>query len=136
MQKITIEKIFEPKTFGDFISQSVFTKEFPNVYIGGPAEVSKNWKVGDVVEVVISEKEKNGKIYKNFSLPKKVDVVDDKMSKLEKRVSDLEHKLGAGLAEIKSDLVLELTGKFQTTKDYEEGEQRLKEHLDSIPDNY
>lgn len=133
LTKITIEKIFEPKTFGDFTSQSVFTKEFPNVYIGGEASISKDWKVGDVVEVVISEKEKNGKIYKNFSLPKKVDLATDRIAKLESRVMTLELSFERKFAEMKSDLCLELTGKVQTEKDYKEYSKPHPMSIDNPP---
>lgn len=149
IRKITIEKKFEPKTFGDFVSQSVFTKEFPNVYIGGDASISKDWKVGDVVEVLITEKEKNGKVYKNFSLPKKADVAvgmaanaTERITKLEARVTtidlSLERRVRELFAELKADLVLELTGKFQTTKDYNKSQEphpilQSSNPLDGVP---
>ena len=123
IQKITIEKIFEPKTFGDFTSQSVFTKEYPNVYIGGDADISKTWKVGDVVEVVITEKEKNGKIYKNFSLPKKVNLVEGKVDRLEKGFENFKKEMEMKFAELKSQLVLETTGKFSLDSDYKKAQE-------------
>lgn len=123
IQKITIEKIFEPKTFGDFTSQSVFTKEYPNVYIGGDANISKTWKVGDVVEVVITEKEKNGKIYKNFSLPKKVNLVEGKVDRLEKGFENFKKEMEMKFAELKSQLVLETTGKFSLDSDYKKAQE-------------
>lgn len=137
MEKITITKIFDPKTFGDFTSQSVFTKEYPNVYIGGDAKISKDWKVGDVVEVVITEKEKNGKIYKNFSLPKKADEALDRITKLESRVTKLELSIERiieeKVAEAKADLCLDLTGKFQTTSDYKKSQEPHPIHKSSNP---
>lgn len=123
MQTITIEKVFEPKTFGDFTSVSVFTKEFPNVYISGSYDLAKEWKKGDVVEVVITEKEKNGKIYKNFSAPKKVNIVEDRVAKLEKGFETFRKEMEMKFAELKSDLVLQTTGKFSLDKDYKKAEE-------------
>lgn len=95
-------------------------KEHGDRYVGGFGNKdNEGWKVGDTVEVIIKE---NGQ-YLNFDMPKEVDVATERIAKLESRVMKLElaeSRMYEDIySKVKSDLVLELTGKFNTTADYQ-----------------
>ncbi len=99
-------------------------KEYGDKYVGGFGnKANESWKQGDTVEVIIKE---NGQ-YLNFEMPKEVDMATERITKLEARVTtldlSLERRVRELFSELKSDLVLELTGKFQTTKDYERSQE-------------
>lgn len=135
MQKLTIEKIFEPKMFGNFNSVSIFFKEFPNVYISGPWEDAKEWKKGQEVEVIISEKEKNGKIYKNFSLPKKVDLASEEIRKLSNRVTTLEMSESRREEEFQrwmADMTIDVTGKINTSGQLARSDKNVQEVKETL----
>lgn len=114
-------------------------KEYGDKYVGGFGnKANEGWKQGDIVEVIIKQ---NGD-YLNFEMPKEVDVATERISKLEARVTtidlSLERRVRELFAELKSDLVLELTGKFQTTKDFNEMQKphpilQSSNPLDGVP---
>ena len=96
-------------------------KEHGDRYVGGFGNKDNEaWVVGSVVEVIIKE---NGQ-YLNFDMPKIENVLEDRVMKLESKVTtldlSLERRVRELFAELKSDLVLETTGKFQTEKDFKE----------------
>ena len=81
-------------------------------------------KAGDKItgNLEVTTSEKDGKTYtnKNFTFPKKNEGVDhEEFRKLTNRVTTLELSLERRIAEMKSELMLELKGKVQTTADYE-----------------
>lgn len=82
IQKLTITKLFEKqqvstRTNKPFTSLSLLTTEYGSRYLSGfGSKESSSWKIGDVVEVDVTESEKldkNGKPYLNWSLIKKPD---------------------------------------------------------------
>lgn len=124
IRKVKLTKVFQsnkdkegnPLTgqFGPYYKIGLQTAEYPTKYINGFNKTELPWKAGDEVEIDIIEKGE----YLNFKVPKKDDLAVAGVQELEKRVKKLEDLLKTGLAQIKSDLALELTGKFQTTEDY------------------
>lgn len=124
IRKVKLTKVFQsnkdregnPLTgqFGPYYKIGLQTAEYPTKYINGFNKTELPWKAGDEVEIDIIEKGE----YLNFKVPKKDDLAVAGVQELEKRVKKLEDLLRTGLAQIKSDLALELTGKFQTTEDY------------------
>ena len=125
IRKVKITKIFQSNKdkdgnplvsqFGPYYKIGLQTAEYPTKYINGLNKTQLSWQVGDEVEIDLIEKGE----YLNFKLPKKEDVAVSKVEELEKRVIKLEELLKTGLAQLKSDICLELTGRVQTTKDYE-----------------
>lgn len=56
------------------------------------------WKVGDEVDITIVEaaaKDKNGRPYLNFSMPKKEDKIDDKLEMILNRIVSIKLELAA-----------------------------------------
>lgn len=128
MQKVKIEALGEPKTIqgakGPF---QVFGIKVNGNWVNGYYnKTTQAWKVGDEVEITITEKEKDGKVYKNFTLPKELDVATERVAKLEGRVTKLElseeRRYNELYAKIKSDLMVEFTGRFQTDADFKKYE--------------
>lgn len=108
--------------FGPYFLVRADTQEEGNVTWF--SKTAHTQKAGDQITgtVEVTTSEKDGKTYtnKNFSFPKKTDGVDlERFAKLESRVMRLELAEDRIKAEIKSALMLELGGKFQTTEDYE-----------------
>ena len=126
MNKYKIEALGEPKTIqgakGPF---QVFGIKANGSWMNGYYnKESQQWKVGDEIELLITEKAgKDGKMYKNFSIPKKDDLLEDRVSKLEKGFETFRKEMEMKFAELKSDLVLQTTGKFSTDKDYKKAEE-------------
>lgn len=105
----------------------------------GAKEDIEKLKAGDKVELLVFEEEYQGRINLKFEFPSsksaneaKLKALEEKVQELEKRVKKLEDLLKTGLAQIKSDLALELTGKFQTTSDKAKMDNRDKERRDSL----
>ena len=95
---------------------SIKTEENGEKWIGGFQNArNKDWKEGDTVEIKIVQ---NGE-YLNFETPKDTDVATERIAKLEGRVMKLELSQERLMAQIKSDILFEMTGKIATTKDYE-----------------
>lgn len=124
IRKVKLTKVFQsnkdregnPLTgqFGPYYKIGLQTAEYPTKYINGFNKTELPWKAGDEVEIDIIEKGE----YLNFKVPKKDDLAVAGVQELEERVKKLEDLLKTGLAQLKSDICLELTGKVQTTKDY------------------
>lgn len=95
-------------------------------YVSWFAKTASDLKMGDKIEgtLEITTSEKDGKTYtnKNFKFPKQDDVMLQRIAKLESRVMKLELGMERMIKEevlkAKSDLCLELTGKVQTTSDF------------------
>lgn len=126
IRKVKLTKVFQsnkdkegnPLTgqFGPYYKIGLQTAEYPTKYINGFNKTELPWKAGDEVEIDIIEKGE----YLNFKLPKKDDLAVAGVKELEARVKKLEDLLKTGLAQIKSDILFEMTGKIATTKDYAE----------------
>lgn len=128
MQKVKITKIYrtdkdkqgnplKSKDGKPYAKISIKTEENGDKWIGGFQNArNKDWKEGDVVEVKIIQ---NGE-YLNFETPKDTDLATERVAKLEARVMRLELSEERIMAQIKSDLMLELKGKVQTDADYQE----------------
>jgi hypothetical protein len=128
IRKVKITKIFQsnkdkegnPLTgqFGPYYKIGLQTAEYPTKYINGFNKTQLDWQVGQEVEIDLIEKGE----YLNFKLPKKEDLAVAGIEELTKRVKKLEDTLGEKLAELKADICLELTGKFQTDADFKKYE--------------
>ena len=72
---LTFVKSF-PKTSisgENYTSVSIKSKEYGDKYLSGFGNKDdQNWKVGDVVEVLVKQVLKDGKEYLNFEMPKNV----------------------------------------------------------------
>lgn len=72
---LTFVKSF-PKTSisgENYTSVSIKSKEYGDKYLSGFGNKdNQNWKVGDVVEVLVKQVLKDGKEYLNFEMPKNV----------------------------------------------------------------
>ena len=138
MTKVTIEAIGEPKAIqGQKGPFQVFGIKVNGAWMNGYYnQVTKNWKVGDEVEVLITEKEKDGKVYKNFSLPKKEDVMSDElkgvMSRLTKLELSIERQVDERFEQNKKDLVYEKVGTINLKADLERSDKSMKPVFDSI----
>lgn len=101
--------------FGPYVRVVLSTQDYPTKDISVFSKSEVDWKVGQEIELDVTE---NGQ-YLNGKIPKKEDLAVAGIEELTKRVKKLEDTLGIKLAELKSDICLELTGKAQTTKDLE-----------------
>jgi len=84
---VTITKTYKKKIKtkrGDAMSFSIKTKEHGDKWIGGfEDDTNKNWKIGDKVEIEITE---NGE-YTNFKIPKKK-LTEDRIREIVKEELD------------------------------------------------
>lgn len=101
--------------FGTYYKYGLTCDEYPTKTLYGIGNKALDWKAGEQHDIDLEEKGE----WLNFKLPKKEALVDEKVQELEKRVKKLEDLLAYKLAEMKSDLALELVGKVQTAKDFE-----------------
>jgi hypothetical protein len=74
-----------------YTSLSIKTEQHGDRFINGFGnKENEGWKVGDEVEVNVSEKEYNGKMYLNLEMPK----IADKVNDLAKEFNSIGFKLG------------------------------------------
>lgn len=92
----------------------------------GAKEDIEKIKVGDKIELIVFEEEYQGRTNLKFEFPTsksaneaKLKALEEKFGKMEKEIKELKETFKTGLAQLKSDICLELTGKVQTTKDLE-----------------
>ena len=94
-------------------------------------------QIGDKITGTLEVTESNGFKNKNFKFADSTKISLERFQKLEARVMTLELSLERKFAELKSDLVLETTGTFNTTKDIntfnESANAYRKEHIDNDP---
>lgn len=100
--------------------------EIDNKIVKGSMWGIHEFAIGDIVDWNITV---NGQ-YNNFSVKEGSEVkeittnegrtvtIDERVATLEKELQKLKSMLSTGLAQIKSDVVFEITGKFLTTADY------------------
>lgn len=95
--QVTIKKIYKGEaTFKDRTGQektvakvSIQTKEHGegNWISTLSTKGTEVWKEGDTVEIEITEKEKDGKVYRNFNVPEPIDSrIEARLKRLEKEV--------------------------------------------------
>lgn len=82
------------KTGKPFTSRSIKTKEHGEAWLSGFANKDNaGWKVGDTVDIDVAEVEKDGKIYTNFTVPKKADISDEKLEVILNRITGISLKV-------------------------------------------
>lgn len=136
MQKIKITKITQTdkdkegnqltNKFGPYFRIGLQTEQHGTKWLSGFSKSKLDWQVGQEVDIEVTE---NGQ-YLNFSIPKKNDLLEDRVSNIEKTLSDFKKEMETKFVQLKADLVLETTGKFQTTKDY----NKMNEDYGTIPE--
>lgn len=91
-----------------------------------------DFKGGDIVDwQIVANGQYNNFYTKEIKTETRSITVDERMETLEKEMQKLKSLLSTGLAQIKSDVVLEITGKFLTTADY----NKLSEFISVLVDN-
>lgn len=147
MEKITLTKVFrtDKDKQGNPLKSSkgvpytrlnVKSQEHGDKYISGFGnKENANWKEGDTVEVIIKQ---NGE-YLNFEMPKAtgdIGELTEKVKKLQSQVTSLdlsvERRVKELFAELKADLVLEMTGKFNLKKDLDEFNKSAEQALEDL----
>lgn len=95
------------------------------MHFGSKSDI-ENIKQNDKLDLIVYEEEYEGRISLKFEFPTnksaneaKLNSFELKIETLEKRIKKLEDTLSIKLAELKSDICLELTGKVQTKSDYD-----------------
>lgn len=65
---------------------AIQAEEYQNRYLSGFGnQENSQWKVGDVVEIIKDEVNKDGKTYLNFKTPDKIDLLEARIEKLERQ---------------------------------------------------
>ena len=117
--------------FGTYYKYGLTCDEYPTKTLYGIGNKALGWKAGEQYDIDLEEKGE----WLNFKLPKKEVLAEEKIQELEKRIKKLEDLIAYKLAEMKSDLALELTGKVQTDKDFKEYSKPhpMEPEIDGIP---
>jgi len=94
MQKVTITALNASdktsKGGKSYKSVGIQIAELPNTWINGFGDATTDgWNIGDVVNIDVVDKEYNGKIYKNFSVPKAKPVTREEFDALKAQVDQL-----------------------------------------------
>lgn len=128
MQKIKITKISQTdkdkegnqltNKFGPYFRIGLQTEQHGTKWLSGFSKNKLDWAVGQEVDIEVTE---NGQ-YLNFSIPKKNDLLEDRVSKLEKEFMQYKKDMEVKFAEFKSNLTLDMTGKFSTTTDFKKAQ--------------
>jgi hypothetical protein len=142
MQKLTITKVYknnkdkqgnlfkfssgEPYTKLAILTQEYGDKKWISGFL---SEGNKDWKDGDVVEVIVEEKGE----WLNFKIPESP--LEKRVRQLESRIADLDKELEGKFAQLKGSLVLELTGKFQTSEDYKNNNSEMDNLVQTMREN-
>lgn len=108
MEKLTFVKRTDTDAKGDalvskqgkpYTRLSIKVESKGERYISGFGnQGNADWKVGDEVDITITEsdaKDKTGKPYLNFSQPKKEDKIDDKLELILNKLTGIQLSLGA-----------------------------------------
>ena len=127
MKELTVKSVVSSNTkkdgtplvgkFGPYWIIRIDTEEEGTVSMFG--KQASVLKAGDKITGIVEVKEANGFKNKNFTPAKPTDELQDRVLKLEKRVTTLELSFERKFAEFKHEFVLENTGKVQTKADYE-----------------
>tara|TARA_R110000868_G_C10970396_1_gene769749 strand:+ start:14608 stop:15072 length:465 start_codon:yes stop_codon:yes gene_type:complete len=146
--KTTARKDGVNKNNEEYTQVLITTEETNDDLLSGFAtEESLAWKAGDKVDLGINEREFNGKMYYNYRILTPHTLPNERPSPMtiEARLTKIENFLRNELKgrmekianeagfKVKSDLLLELNGTFQTTADKKESDEFagfvLNEHL-------
>jgi hypothetical protein len=101
LQHVKVERKVSARTNKPYIAASISVDG--TWYNGFGNEEMMNWKAGDTKEVELFEEEYNGKMYKKFKVPNKLDLLIARVAELEARVSKLE---GTGQSITAQDFVM------------------------------
>tara|TARA_Y100001938_G_scaffold130564_1_gene186664 strand:+ start:292 stop:633 length:342 start_codon:yes stop_codon:yes gene_type:complete len=88
LQHVKVERKVSARTNKPYIAASISVDG--TWYNGFGNEEMMNWKAGDTKEVELFEEEYNGKMYKKFKVPSRLDLLIARVAELEARVSKLE----------------------------------------------
>jgi len=88
LQQVKVERKVSARTNKHYIAASMSVDG--NWYNGFGNEEMMNWKAGETKEVELFEEEYNVKMYKNFNVSNKLDLLIARVAELEARVSKLE----------------------------------------------
>lgn len=139
--KYTITKIFKKdgvsKSGKEYTKLSIQTKEKEDVWLSGFANsTSLTWKEGDIVDLELTEREYEGKVYFDYKILSSNNSLDEKVERLEKRMKEFELSMISKFADLKSDLLLETKGTFQTEKEYEKmnNDYPVKDEMSDLVD--
>lgn len=137
--KYKITKIYKKdgvsKSGNPWSKINIQTEEKGEEWLSGFAtNTSLAWQVGDEVDLEVTTREYEGKIYYDYKIIPDANNPEDRLAKLEKRMKEFELSMTQKFADLKADLVLETTGAFQTTKDYEKmnKDYPVKSEMDSL----
>lgn len=139
MQKLTITRVFKATKKKDgtpypYPRCSIQAVEYGDQWISGKwNDTSDRWKEGDVVEVDVHRKGD----FLNFYLlestsTNRSDELEARVKRLETQLAGFNRELEAKFAQLKIDLTLEMTGKFQTEKDYKKNNSEMDELVESM----
>lgn len=80
-------KTLVTKTGKPYTRTLIKCEEYPKTISGFGNNENASWKAGDEIDLLITEVGQ----YLNFSIPKKTDVMEDKLARLEMRIERLEN---------------------------------------------
>ena len=132
MEKLTIKKIFKSTKKKDgtpypYPRCSIITQERGEVWISGKwDDTTDKWKEGDIVDIQVEQKGN----FLNFYIPETPS--EKRIRELEARVLKLENGFETRFAQLKGDLVFEMTGKFQTEKDYQQTKKDAEDFFKTL----
>lgn len=141
MQKITLTQVYtsskdksgNPLKFSSgepYSKVAVKAQEYGDRWISGfLSEGNSKWKIGDVVEVEVEEKGD----FLNYKIPESP--LEKRVRQLESRLAEFNKELGGKFAKLKGDLVLEMTGKFQTDADFKKNNSEMDSLVQSMREN-
>ena len=98
-----------------YVSVSIKAQEVEqgNVYINGfERNENKAWKVGDKINVELSQKEYNGKLYWNFEMPKEEKASTNNGVLLDQKLAPINRKLDAIIEHLAGNTRLPKGGTF------------------------
>ncbi len=90
-----------------YTSLGIKTTEYGATWLSGFGNKDNaHWKEGDKVDIIITDRETDGKIYKNFETPKKEDLANAEIEKLKNELTTLKMSIGNwdGVASITTTL--------------------------------
>lgn len=141
MTKITLTQVYtsskdksgNPLKFSSgepYSKVAVKAQEYGDRWLSGfLSEGNSKWKIGDVVEVEIEEKGE----WLNYKIPESP--LEKRLRQLESRIADIDKELEGKFAKLKGSLVLELTGKFQTSEDYKNNNSEMDNLVQTMREN-
>lgn len=137
--KYKITKVYKKegvsKSDKPYTKINIQTEEKGDVWLSAFAtNTSLNWNTGDEVDLEVTEKEFQGKTYFEYKILSEGNSPDDRLERLEKRMKEFELSMIQKFADLKSDLTIDVTGAFQTNKEFEKmnKDYPVKSEMDSL----